>query len=552
MSLVQNGRLEIKLGSYAIGNQSALTDPLLVNKAQDYRRHIAARMIPLDASEIAKRFPKADYHVSLKVDGEFSLLVFDANEAILVNPGGTVRTGLPLLKEAVETLKKAGVKKAIFAGEFHYVRPDAKRPRVHDVSKVSRSPQTQAEVDGLNFAVFDVLEVDGATFQSHRDAWNKLSTLFAKGKLCKPVEAHWLENGDSAAIEKLFKKWVGNNQEGAVVRSESVGSFKLKPRHSIDCVVIGYTEGTDDRVGMIHDLLIAMMRPDGSLHVVGHVGGGFTEQARRDYLSDLKDMPATSEYVEVNDQVAYHMVQPKWIIEVSILDVLSQTTRSLPISKMVLTWDAQEKKYNTVRRLPSVGLISPQFVRRREDKQVNVTDIRMQQVADLVEVPLLDKDAKQMDLPKSVTLKREVYTKVLKGQTMLRKLILIKTNKETEGDFPAFVVHYTDYSPNRKTPLEREVRVSNSQEQIDVLWKELAEEAFVKGWVALAGSASAGSASSSSASSPTASGSAVASATPAKEPKAKSTKSKTEKPADDDTAEEKTAPKKRASKKKEA
>jgi hypothetical protein len=42
----------------------------------------------------------------------------------------------------------------------------------------------------------------------------------------------------------------------------------------------------------------------------------------------------------------------------------------------------------------------------------------------------------------------------------------------------------TDFSPGRKTPLEREIRVSNSREQIEALWKELAEEYIVKGWQA--------------------------------------------------------------------
>jgi hypothetical protein len=60
--------------------------------------------------------------------------------------------------------------------------------------------------------------------------------------------------------------------------------------------------------------------------------------------------------------------------------------------------------------------------------------------------------------------------------------VLWKTNKESEGGYPGYVVHYTDFSPNRKTPLEREIRVSNSREQIEALWKGLEEENIVKGW----------------------------------------------------------------------
>jgi hypothetical protein len=80
-------------------------------------------------------------------------------------------------------------------------------------------------------------------------------------------------------------------------------------------------------------------------------------------------------------------------------------------------------------------------------------------------------------------LRRDVYTKVMKGQTMVRKLVLWKTNKEdVSSDFPAFVAHLTDYSPNRKTPLEREMRVSASRIQIEAMYDALAAESFGKGW----------------------------------------------------------------------
>src|SRR5262245_2396072 len=72
----------------------------------------------------------------------------------------------------------------------------------------------------------------------------------------------------------------------------------------------------------------------------------------------------------------------------------------------------------------------------------------------------------------------------MKWALMFRKLIMWQTNKESDGDdYPAYVLHYTDYSPNRKTPLEREIRVSSSPDQMKELWEELATEGFTKGWV---------------------------------------------------------------------
>ena len=57
------------------------------------------------------------------------------------------------------------------------------------------------------------------------------------------------------------------------------------------------------------------------------------------------------------------------------------------------------------------------------------------------------------------------------------------TNKERESeDYPAFVIHYTDFSPNRKEPLQRDIRVSNSQPQIEAMWVGLKEANIKKGW----------------------------------------------------------------------
>ncbi len=96
------------------------------------------------------------------------------------------------------------------------------------------------------------------------------------------------------------------------LRFETAGSFKLKPLHTIDAVVIGFTESSDARAGMMHDLLLAVARQDGSLQVLCRVGGGFSQELRRQMLSDLLDMVVESEYAEVNSgHVAYQMVEPK-------------------------------------------------------------------------------------------------------------------------------------------------------------------------------------------------------------------------------------------------
>ena len=482
MSLLRKERLETKLAGYAVGAANAVTDPTLITKAQEYKRATASQLRAIDGEEVKKKFGPGDYHVSFKIDGEFSVLVYADGEAFHVNPGGTVRVGLACQKEAAEKLKAAGVKRALIAGELYYHKANGVRGRVYDVTRIARQPASKAELDDLRFGPFDIIELDGAPykFTGIRDLWAKLEQFFHDGTRVILPETHWLKDGGE--IAKQFKTWIKSGAEGVVVRSEG-GSYKVKPRHNLDCVVIGFTESPeDDRHGMIHDLLLAVMRPDGMFQVLGHVGGGFTEDERRAFYADLKDDVVASEYVEVNDQVAYHMVLPETILEISVLDLLAQKTQG-SVTTMVLNYDSAAKQYKIVRRMPLVKLISPQFVRRRDDKQVNATDLRIKQITDLVEVPDTERDAGGASLRPSAVLKREVYTKVLKGATMVRKFVLWETNKRADtDDFPAYVIHFTDFSPNRKTPLERDIRVSNSREQIDALWADLLAENIAKGW----------------------------------------------------------------------
>lgn len=482
--LLDRSRVEIKLAGYGTAPATALSDPGLLPKVQEYRRISGSRMIPLDREGMKQKIPAADHHVSRKVDGEFTVLIFRGGLAFTLNPGGTVRVGLPFLDEAASLLSKAGVNDVLIAGEL-YVHKEFGRTRVHDVSTTARGPKSEDDLKQLRFAVFDIIAIDNKNvLQPFTETWKTIGKWFGKGERIHPVEAKTAK--DAGEIGKIFEEWVEKEgSEGLVVRSDTAGIFKIKPRHSIDVAVLGFTESLADRQGMLHDLLMGVQRDDGTLQVLGRVGGGFTEDQRREMLSDLKDMVVESEYAEVNsDHVAYQMVQPDWVAEVSCLDLISQTTRGGSVDRMVLDFKNNgSKQYHVVTKLPLATVISPQFVRRRDDKKVRPQDVGLRQVTGIVEVPLADRDARQLTLPLSEILRREVYTKDLKGQTMVRKFVMWKTNKEASDEFPAYVMHFTDFSPNRKDPLAREIRVSSSQTQIEQLLASLKEENIKAGWL---------------------------------------------------------------------
>ena len=483
--MIHKNLLKVVFGSYQSGPATAIADPKILPDVQQYKRLVASQLIPLASHDINRKIPDGPLLVSRKIDGEFNAIVIQDGEVFSVNPGGTVRMGLPFVDELRKQIKAAGINNAMLAGELYVETNDNRRCRVHDAVSVLRHPSSQEELQRVRFAVFDLISInDEKVSQAYSHTWEQINKYFGKGTGIHPVETVGVNS--TKEVNAQFENWVeGQGAEGIVVRGDTVGNFKIKPLYSLDAVVIGFTESTDDRTGMMHDLLLAVRRRDGAYHVLCRVGGGFSEDLRRSMLSDLKDMIVGSEYAEVNsDHVAYQMVRPELVIEISCLDLVAQNTRGRPVNRMTLKWDNAENQYKVIRRLPLVSVISPQFIRVREDKSAdNVADSRIQQVDDIVPVPLADADTTELSLPKSQIMQREVYVKTLRGEQLVRKFLLWKTNKESESEnYPAFVAYHADYSPSRKVPLTREVRVSNSETQILALWHQLKEENIKAGW----------------------------------------------------------------------
>jgi len=465
---------------YCIGKAADLADPSLHVKAQDYKRRVSGSTRAV-SSDDAFKIPKGrGYFVSKKYDGEFALCFFDGETLLSVNPGGTVRVGLPCLEEAETLLKKAKVKECIFAGEYYVKEGKTKGHPVQQVVGILRKPDSKKETERVGLAVFDVIQVDDKPVTEVAKVFQFLEKSFGKGKHVHPVENRKVDTTDK--ILEAFTEWVvGEGAEGVVVRHDSAGLFKVKTRHNIDVAIIGFSEGTEDRKGMLHDLLVAVMRDDGTFHEFTRVGGGFTDDDRRDFVKDLRKRIVPSDYVAVNnDYVAYEMIKPGPVIEISCLDMIVERARGGPVNRMVLDWDG--KRYKALSRMPLVSVISPQYIAMRDDKEAVVDDVNIRQVNDLVKVPEIEKSAHVEQADPSKILERTVYTKTMKGNKMVRKLLLWKTNKENQPDFPAFVVYLTDFSPNRKNPLERDVKIASTEKDARKLFDALAEKNFIGGW----------------------------------------------------------------------
>jgi ATP-dependent DNA ligase len=487
MGLLNTEALKRRVEDYHTGWSDALLDQSLLQRVRMRRRQLGQMTMALDRELARVKIPAGDYHISRKVDGEFTCLVYNEGEVFTINPGGSIRMGAPMHEEARKVLDECGVKFALLGGELYVRRSDDRRPRVHDVVRVARAPESAEDVASLCIALFNIYEWDDEQRSGqYADRYDRLNELFGNGDRVHPVET--IIGEGSKAVLSQFKKWVdGEGAEGVVARSDTAGVFKVKPRHTIDLAAIGFTEGLDDRSGLLHDVMLAVVRQDGTFHIIGRVGGGFSDDQRAEILQRLEARVVDSEYAEVNsDRVAYRMIEPGLVFEISCLDVIANTSRGNTIDKMVLEWNEDERIWEGVRRLPLCSVISPQFLRIRDDKSANADDVRFSQLTDIVNIPSANVVSEELKLPASSLIKRAVATKALRGATMVRKLLMWKTNKSAQSsDYPEYVLHLTDYSPNRKDPLKHEIRVSSSEQQVLDYWKQWEKKYFVSGWSTL-------------------------------------------------------------------
>src|SRR4030095_5841730 len=175
-------------GPYGVAKQQCMADPFVPLKAQEYRRNLGARMIALDKATVRQKLPACDYFVSRKIDGECTLLLVSGDDCCSVNPGGVVRCGLPFMSEACELLGKTKHKQMLLAGELYVARTD-RRPRVHDVVRVARGPESQADIDSLHLGVFGILEIDGNPApNAYAEVFKRIESTFKGGKRVHAVE----------------------------------------------------------------------------------------------------------------------------------------------------------------------------------------------------------------------------------------------------------------------------------------------------------------------------------------------------------------------------
>ena len=461
-----------KLGKATIDPQGTFKNLDLMNQIVAYRKVVATNYVLTNPSEIERKLG-IPLMVSTKLDGELWFLLHD-KEWKLVSPTGRVISGdIEILAEATAAKLDKG---SIFAGELHILGEG--RTRIADVTSALAGGE-KTKTESLAFKVFDVVtspdvSAIGTAYTARYAAISKLPSGKNFGFISStPTKA-------SSEVAEMFEKEVqAKGLEGLVARAEDGRSYKIKPTKELDAAILGFTERRDaDGALMIRSLLFGVMQEDGSwipLTTTGNVG---ENDFRKELLGLLKPQVRPSSYRRTSQSsgVMYQLVEPTLIVELKCMDLQLEDFQGRAIKHPKLSFNSDGWKVTGWTNSASVH--NSIVVRVRNDKACTYEDIGWNQLTRILPI---DTSSNEVAVGKSELIQRRVWTKEGSGKVDVRKLVMWKTNKEVVG-FPSFVIHWTDYSSTRKSPLDREVRLAPNEKEALKIAESMITENIKKGW----------------------------------------------------------------------
>lgn len=441
--------------------------------AIDYKKNIAGKFMLVEGAKIKSRVEGTDFCVTRKIDGHLQCLFYQDGTAYMLNSGGNqLAEQLRCIDAFAEAMQQAGVSSAIVAAEL-FMPKEGGRPRCADVKRALADP---AQRDELRLAPFDIIEVNG-------EPWKADHYKHTHAQLCQwfhndyviPVDMMKAESLEE--VQTIYDEWVEcQGAEGLVIHSDSHIICKVKPRHTIDAVIVGYTTGDKG----VRDLMMAARREDGLFQVFAVGSGGLSDEARLSLLERLSQQHVESQYILSDSRgIAYQMVKPEIVFELSVIELVAKGNDDKVRTNALLTFD-EEQGWLMNGMTPGVSAFGLVFEREREDKSPTPSDIRISQLTDLC--PFEEQQATMGKLEKSELLERRVFRKISGDKIMLHKFLIWKTNKERTGRYPAYIFFHTDYSSGRKDILKRDMSYSSDEQQIRSILATEMESNIKKGW----------------------------------------------------------------------
>ena len=215
--------------------------------------------------------------------------------------------------EVVATLGKLPVRAAVLDGELIALREDGRPLPFQDTSSRAAS----AEGPPLSVFLFDALHLEGADLIDLPD-WKRHAELAwaVPSELLMPR----LVTDSAAQASEFFRDAVARGHEGVVVKSldtpyaagrRGSGWIKVKPRHTLDLVVLAVEWGHGRRRGWLSNLHLGARDPaTGGFVMLGKTFKGLTDELLAWQTSRLLELESRRDAYTV-------YVRPELVVEIA-------------------------------------------------------------------------------------------------------------------------------------------------------------------------------------------------------------------------------------------
>lgn len=464
---VKAPQLKTKMPGYAVARMHALNHQTLQHLASHHREKFLKAFKYVQANVITSITVSRGI-ASCKYDGISSYFYWEKGQSPFVfhMPACAVEVGLPAAEELAAALEQNGNTSALLACELAV---GGGRSHSYDVVRLVNSPGSRAELERLHLVTLDVIILDK---QEKQGLGYDERVKILQG-LPQTERAHCPDFQEVNGLDPLnayYKKQIDKGQEGIVLHDLTTRiAYKIKPKFNLDLAIVGYVEGTEELTGNVVSIMGALVSGN-SYQLVARVG--VADPAIRERLfRDLSGQAITAHYTETDsDGRPIIWVRPVKAMEINAEDALWDDTDGKPWTNAVLQLAGDLYHYQ------GQGFIlkpfHPTLERIREDKpvsectfkQLNAVDLRLKQSAN--------------GKPATV-FAREVFTKAVKGNTAVRKIVAWA--QEQEG-CPRFVIHTVDYSPSRAKPLEEATKATDDEGEAKTFIEDWKASEITKGW----------------------------------------------------------------------
>ncbi|MEX0648514.1 MAG: non-homologous end-joining DNA ligase [Balneolaceae bacterium] len=275
--------------------------------------------------------PKGDYLYEVKWDGIRALITLEEGNIRLHSRNqNDITDKFPELQEIPDAFRAAN---GLFDGEIVSLDESGKPSFEGVINRLKSSGETTiqklSKSRPVYCYVFDCLYLDGRSLVNEpfyrRYEW--LADSIKKGSRYRLSEV--MEDG-----EALYKAAQQHHLEGIMAKKRDSKYFtgrrsslwqKVKIRHTVDCLIIGYTKGKGGRSGQFGALHLAEI-PDqtggghgGELIYRGKMGTGFNEQSMKKIYNELQELETTKKpsLKNIPDDKNTTWVEPELHVEVS-------------------------------------------------------------------------------------------------------------------------------------------------------------------------------------------------------------------------------------------